>query len=60
MNEAILYAALAVLGWAALRLFRDVKGVSRKQNKVIAFLIRSEDLNPEKRREQLTAILEGK
>ncbi len=60
LNEPIVGAALAVLGFFGLRVFRDLKGLSRKINKVIAFLIRSDDLNPEQRRAQLTAIIEGK
>ncbi len=53
---AILSAALGVLAWAALRLFRDIKGVSIKQNDLIGCLIRGEDLNPAERRRELTMI----
>ncbi len=60
LDQAIVGAALAVLGYFAVWVVRSLKGISRKLNKVIGFLIRSDDLNPEKRREQLTHILEGR
>lgn len=61
---ALLNVVLIVL-WAIIRAevkrtLQDINGVSRKLTKVIAFLMRSEDLNPATRREQLTAIIEGK
>lgn len=61
---ALLNVVLIVL-WTIIRAevkrtLQDINGVSRKLTKVIAFLVRSEDLNPAARREQLTAIIEGK
>ncbi len=56
LNEAIVSAALAVLGWAALRVFKDIKGVSMKLNDLIGCLIRGEDTNPAERRRELTLI----
>jgi hypothetical protein len=60
IDQAIVGAGLAVVAYFIRKVLRDLIGLSRKINKVIAFLIRSEDLNPEQRREQLTAIIEGK
>ena len=56
---------LLIVLWAVIRAevkrtLRDINGVSCKLTKVIAFLIRDDDLNPAMRREQLTRILEGK
>jgi hypothetical protein len=60
LTQGIVAAALAVLGYFAVYVLKSLKGISRKLNKVVGFLIRSDDLNPEKRREQLTHIIEGK
>jgi hypothetical protein len=60
LTQAILGSAVAVIGYFAVYVLKSLKGISRKVNKVIGFLIRSDDLNPEQRREQLTHIIEGK
>ena len=60
LTAAILAAAFAIVAYFVRKVLRDLTGLSKKLNKIIAFLIRSEDLNPAERRQQLTAILEGK
>lgn len=64
---AIVTAALGVLAWAALRLFRDVKGISARQSRQHAenharilelkdHLMCDEGSNPAMRREDLRRI----
>lgn len=57
---AILAAAFAVVAYFVRKVLRDLIGLSKKINKVLAVLLRWDDLNPDERRAQLTAIVEGK
>lgn len=56
----VLIVAWALIRSEVKRTLQDINGVSRKLTKVVCFLVRSDDLNPEHRRRELTAIIEGK
>lgn len=60
IDQAIVGAALGVIAYFIRKVLRDLIGVSRKINKVIGILLRWDDLKPEQRTEQVTAILEGR
>lgn len=60
VDQGIVGAAFTVLGYFALRFLKDLKGLSRKINKVLAVMFEWDGLTEKERRAELSAILKGK
>jgi hypothetical protein len=59
-QEVFLAAAIAVIGYFTKRVLNDIRGLSRKLNKVLALLQRWRDLSEAERTAQISHIQEGK
>ncbi len=60
VDHDIVAAALAVIAFFAVKVLHDIKGVSKKCNKLIALLYEWDGLDEKHRRAALSEILKGR